>query len=439
MPNAATLAHLKTVAKLQAIAVGASRRAWAKVDPGSISESWAVRKEPLNALLGELQHQVALSAAAYSASALAEQGTYEAPQRFVAAKAFTGWVPDISTGLYAIPTSELLLSPPIKAKEFISSGMSVDDALLRAGSGLDLLMVSGIADIGRQAASVDIMSRPNIGYVRQLVGASCPRCVILAGRWYRWNAGFDRHPHDDCVHVPSRREDADQLTVDPYAHFESLSTAEQNRLWGAGKAQAIRDGADIGRVTNSARGVRKGSTGIFTTEATGRRSGVNLKPRQRRLTPEGIYKMYPKRADALKALEEHGYILPGGQNPLGAIKGVNYEGFGALGHGGDRRAAREAVLAARESGMRAGDRYTMTAAERRFYDAANDWAKVQKGLNPWANPGFTTVPDPYGRNLTWSGGPKAPLTPEIAAVVEKQYRNAVQQAIRDAISARRHG
>ena len=439
MPNTAALAHLRKVANAQAVGVGAARRLWARVDPDQISESWASLSRSIEMLLSELQYQVAVSAAAYAAASLAEQGTYEAPQHFVAARSFTGWFPDISTGTTAIPTQELLASPPIKAKEYITAGLSVADALQRAGYGLDVMILSGLADTGRQATATDIATRPNVGYIRQLVGTSCPRCVVLAGRWYRWNAGFDRHPHDDCIHVPARRRDADKLTTDPYSYFNGLTEAEQNRVWGAANAQAIRDGADISRVTNASRGQSPGK--IFTTEGMGRRGFArqNLNPRQRRLTPEGIYKMYPKRADALKALEQHGYILPGGQNPLGSIKGAYYEGFGQMGRGGTRTAATEAVLAARVSGMRAGDRYTMTAAERRFYDAANDWDKVQKGINPRASRGFSSNPDPYGRNLTSSGGPKAPLTPEIAAEVERRYRDAIEQAIRDATASRRHG
>lgn len=441
MPNQAALAHLRKVASAQAVGVGAARRAWAKVDPDRISESWTVHSRSIEALLAELQYQVAVSAAAYAAGALAEQGTYEAPQHFVAAKSFSGWFPDVSTGTYAIPTQELLVSPTIKAKEYITSGVGVTDALRRAGYGLDLMITSGLADTGRQAAGVDIATRINVGYVRQLVGASCPRCVVLAGRWYRWNAGFDRHPHDDCIHVPARKGDADKLTTDPYAYFNSLTKAEQDKAWGVANAQAIRDGADISRVTNAQRGVTKAGTGIFTTEGTGSKGFArqNLNPRQRRLTPEGIYRLNPRREDALEELRRHGYILPGGQNPLGSIKGGYYEGFGQMGRGGTRKAASEAVLLARQTGMRAGDRYTMTASERRFYDAANDWDKVRLGINPWASPGFSTTPDPYGRALTSSGGPKAPLTPQIAATVEKRYRDAIEQAIRDAVSARRHG
>src|SRR5690606_23965723 len=31
-------------------------------------------------------------------------------------------------------------------------------------------------------------------YVRMLTPPSCSRCTVLAGRWYRKNAGFARHP-----------------------------------------------------------------------------------------------------------------------------------------------------------------------------------------------------------------------------------------------------
>lgn len=32
------------------------------------------------------------------------------------------------------------------------------------------------------------------GYIRTLSGPSCGRCAILAGKWFKWDAGFDRHP-----------------------------------------------------------------------------------------------------------------------------------------------------------------------------------------------------------------------------------------------------
>ena len=36
--------------------------------------------------------------------------------------------------------------------------------------------------------------RPVGGYVRMVQAGACSRCVVLAGKWYRKNQGFQRHP-----------------------------------------------------------------------------------------------------------------------------------------------------------------------------------------------------------------------------------------------------
>src|SRR5690606_31403613 len=95
-------------------------------------------------------------------------------------------------------------------------------------------------------------------------------------------------------------------------------------------------------------------------------------------------------------LREMGYILPGGQVPGGSLRGV-VEGYGALGRGGTRIGARQAIEDARRTGYRTGSRYTMTAAERRLFDAEARYMAVVQGRNP------------LGRT---------PLTPSIAASVE---------------------
>src|SRR5690606_6627480 len=97
------------------------------------------------------------------------------------------------------------------------------------------------------------------GYVRMVNPPCCPRCAILAGRWYRWSAGFQRHPRCDCVHIPSRESVAGDLRTDPEALFR------EGKIRGLTEAetQAIRDGADMARVVNVKR------SGIYT--AGGRR------------------------------------------------------------------------------------------------------------------------------------------------------------------------
>lgn len=412
----AALAHADEVTSTQLVMVRAARRSWTMVDPEWISESWNEALDSLTEAMSAAQVRVAAAGAEYGAAALAEQGLYVAPQGFVNPAAFGGgYAPDGRT------LRGLLYSPATASKTLIGGGVAVPDALTAAGLRLDRIVKSVLADTARQAASVDIAARPKVGYIRQLVGTSCPDCLMLAGRFYRWNAGFLRHPGDDCVHVPTTQAAASGVTVDPYAHFNAMTEAEQDEFWGAANAQAIRDGADIYRVWNARRSMTK--TGMFTLAGTSTRGPVQLAPRQRRMTPEAIYRVHPNRADAMQALVQHGYILPGGQVPGGSIRGPYYEGFGALGAGGRRTAASEAVMQARLTGVRDPNvRYTMTAAERRLHDATVAWEEVLAGRNPWQSPGFTNVPDPTGRRRTTASGSAAPLTPQVAAAVERNYR-----------------
>lgn len=225
----------------------------------------------------------------------------------------------------------------------------------------------------------------------------------------------------DCVHQPvagRAAAEAEGLVSDPYEYFEGLTQAEQDRWFGKANAQAIRDGADLNQVVNAQRGTgyagiskdgtRRGQrrTGT-TTEGTSKRGyatwGAGVKGP--RVTPEAIYQQAGNdRAKAIALLERNGYIVPGGQVPGGSIIG-DREGLGALGRGGARRGASEAVRAARATGVRdPRQRATMTEAERRRSDATLRWEAVLAGRNP------------YGRG---------PLTPALAATAETDYRRIV--------------
>src|SRR5690606_26165994 len=110
---------------------------------------------------------------------------------------------------------------------------------------VQMLAKTTVADAGRGAAGVDIASRRGVGFVRHLNPPSCSRCSILAGRFYRWNAGFLRHPGCDCIHVAAtdkamRGGHLEGLIHDPYEYFNGLSESEQNRLYTESGAQAIR-------------------------------------------------------------------------------------------------------------------------------------------------------------------------------------------------------
>ena len=177
-----------------------------------------------------------------------------------------------------------------------------------------------ISDTGRDAESLEIAARPGIGYVRMLNPPSCKRCVVLAGKFYRWNAGFKRHPNCDCRHIPAPESVADDLTVDPDAYFRSLSEAEQDAAFTKAGAQAIRDGADISQVVNAGKGMRVAQVygqwlKITTQGVTKRgRAGRAIRTRGRdpattpRLMPSSIYKIAASRDDALRLLKLNGYI-----------------------------------------------------------------------------------------------------------------------------------
>lgn len=394
---AATLAQYKLSQRLQAVAQLKARKAWQQVQVGLISQSWEVllRNSGLVAAVSSLQLEAATAGASYGARSLAAQGDYEAPEAFVDPRGFAGVAAD------GRPLDGLLYAAAPYTKQRIKGGMGPLAAKVSGGKFLELIVKTAVADAGRGAAGVDIATRPATGYIRMLNPPSCSRCSVLAGKFYRWNAGFLRHPGCDCVHVPSKGADAatsEGLIHDPYEYFQSLSGEEQDKVYTASGAQAIRDGGDLFQVVNSRRGMKPG--GLVTTEGTSRRGNFGA-GRGPRLTPEGIYSQNLPRAESLKLLEKNGYILPGGQDPLGSIVGQR-EGYGALGRGGTRVGARQAVEQARNTGVRTGSRYTMTEAERRLTDAQLRWDAVREGRNPYSS--------------------KKPLTPEIAARVEDDFR-----------------
>jgi hypothetical protein len=211
-----------------------------------------------------------------------------------------------------------------------SDGRALGTLFAQAASqhALELMVVTQIQDTARQAAAVSIATRPHIGYVRMLNPPSCSRCAILAGKFYRYNQGFLRHPRCDCRHVPSIESLAGDLTTDPNAYFHSLPANEQDRIFTKAGAEAIRLGADVGQVVNARRvtsgmqfaqskAIKVDARGVrYTTEGTTRRglaaqqqAGLRQHgPVQARLMPESILERAKDRDDAQRLLRLYGYI-----------------------------------------------------------------------------------------------------------------------------------
>lgn len=177
----------------------------------------------------------------------------------------------------------------------------------------DMIVAGLVADAGRSAAGAFTSSRATeYGHVRHLVTPSCSRCAVLAGRFYRWSTGFQRHPNCDCIMVPSSANASDDLVSDPMEAFKNGQISDLSKS----EADAIRDGADISQVVNVRRGMtevnfmgRRLSASTEGTTVRGQawrgRTGRNMPAR---LTPESIYRVADDRADALRMLKLHGYI-----------------------------------------------------------------------------------------------------------------------------------
>jgi len=168
---------------------------------------------------------------------------------------------------------------------------------------LELMAVTQIADAARVAVGLSIAARQKVGWTRMVNSPCCPRCAILAGKFFRWNTGFLRHPHCLCRHIPTREDVYGDVRTDPKAlfdggHVKGVTQAEQ---------KAITDGADINRVINSRRGRYMDDAGHrFTFDSTTRRgTGIKVRP-----TPEQIYRSAgDDRAAALRSLKKFGYLF----------------------------------------------------------------------------------------------------------------------------------
>jgi hypothetical protein len=203
----------------------------------------------------------------------------------------------------------LLYEPIIGTRGALGAGMPMQDAIDLGRKQLDTIVHTQVQDAGRAAESLETVARPRVGgYVRMLTPPSCARCAILAGKFYRWNTGFDRHPRCDCVHIPASenvagdlRTDAAQMARDGQIGWRRPDGSIRPGLSEADRKAIVEGGADPAKVVNAHRGMYTEAGRKLTTEAT--RNGRKI-----RLRPEEIYKQANGRADALRLLRRFGYV-----------------------------------------------------------------------------------------------------------------------------------
>lgn len=293
--------HYEDRQLLAARAAVAARRAWRSIDADNIASSWAGSVPALVTTIGSAQQVAAAAADGFVDDALAAGDGVIDADAVVEPRSFARIASD------GRPLNTLLTQPAISTLSAIAVGADVDDALDIGLGALTRIVVTQVADAGRVADGVAILTRPNVGYVRMLAPPSCSRCAVLAGRRYRAGTAFQRHPRCDCLHIPVAESMAGDITVDARRYFDSLTRTEQERIFTEPGARAIREGADIGQVVNARRGMTAAGT---TSEGTSRRgfAGRRLGGR-RRLMPERIFAEADGDRDlALSLLREHGFI-----------------------------------------------------------------------------------------------------------------------------------
>lgn len=310
------------------LAVAAARSEWARL--GSLSRFDTISARLL-AIIMSAQLGAATEGAAYVPRALAEQGQRVASSLEVVPASLVGWSTDLNEPEVLRPLESLLAYVPTKAAEQVGLAQQ----LAAGGQLLDTIVHTQIADAGRLATGLGIAARPGVGWVRHVNPPCCQNCGILAGKWFRANAGFQRHPNCDCVHLPCQSDDVPDGYTDTIEPSQIHDLTESQR-------KAVEQGADLSQVVNAYRGVSPSQRTKMgkTLEGTTRRgyasylrramdrewgrataeTSISVGPRgavrnytvrrtTNRLSPEGIYRIARNEDEARLLLIKNGYIV----------------------------------------------------------------------------------------------------------------------------------
>lgn len=323
-PEAVALERFRARRRLIEAVAKQARKTWRALSAADLDGSWSMLSPSLLLALSGAQLAAAQGADDYLDAILTAQEIDPSADGGTAARQLAGIASD------GRELGTLLDQPVIATKTAIGGGATPAMALATGYASLDMIVRTQVADAGRVADQVALTSRRHAsGYVRMMVGKSCSRCIVLAGKWYAYSKGFRRHPCCDCVHIPSREAIGEDLTLNPRKTFDAMSAADQDKVFTKAGAEAIRLGADPAQVVNARRGMQTASVygrdvavtteGATTRGVAGRRLGALdtgvKKDGQRyrtsrtpRLMPEQILRDARNRDDAIRLLKRFGYI-----------------------------------------------------------------------------------------------------------------------------------
>jgi hypothetical protein len=150
--------------------------------------------------------------------------------------------------------SGLLFGAVTTAKTLIGRGAGLASALQGGGMYLSAMTSTAVMDAGRSANLTALTSLNYTHYVRVVQPGACSRCAILAGIQTSAHT-FRRHVSCRCSQAPENDPGGvDNQYASPTDYFESLSPAEQDRVFTKAGAEAIRLGGDPVTVVTARRG-----------------------------------------------------------------------------------------------------------------------------------------------------------------------------------------
>ncbi|MFF0426901.1 hypothetical protein ACFYUJ_21115 [Streptomyces sp. NPDC004520] len=318
-PSPEAVAHAEARRRLAEATSRAALQAWHQVDRDNIRLSWIALLARVLAIVGGGQLAAAKSTELWLDTLLGDDPDRASEQLNPAAL--------VGVDGSGRSLTDVLMAPMWTALRMVTEGKPVAQSMVHGQSLLDAVVRTAVADAGRAADQVGMVSRPAVtSYVRVVEGGACSRCIVLAGRQYGTSSGFLRHPRCHCGMEPVTREHTPR-TQDPREVFEAMSPKQRQAAFGTAATKAIEAGADIGQVVNARRGMKTASVYgrdlQITTEGTTRRglAGQRLKNFEKvpgvryrvskspRLMPEEIFRIADGRGHAVRLLRLNGYLI----------------------------------------------------------------------------------------------------------------------------------
>jgi hypothetical protein len=237
---------------------------------GSLEAGWSAIAPELEVAVSAGQVNAARMASGFTTRALGSGGPEVVPEAF---GGVTREGRSVAPELYAAVTT---------TKRLIGRGSGVGEAFRTGAALMHVMAATLVRDAGRMADKTAAVGRGSLFSIRVVNPGACSRCAILAGvKGYRTD--FKRHPGCRCTSMPLyENETPDGFFSSPSDYFESLSSAEQERVFTKAGAEAIRAGADPVKVVNARRGAL-----TSTKRPDGSYSRASLRPVQIGRTADG--------------------------------------------------------------------------------------------------------------------------------------------------------